>query len=76
MVAEGVTATEPEAGTEPIAGAMETEVEPEVLQARALDWPLRIGDGEAVKLEMVGTSVTVTVACAVTVPAALVAVRV
>ena len=76
MVAEGATATEPEAGAEPMAGAMETEVTPEVLQDRVLDCPLRIVAGEGEKLVMVGGGTTVTVACAVTEPAALVAVRV
>jgi hypothetical protein len=77
VVADGVTAVVPDAATEPIPGAIETVVAPVVFHASVLLLPPRIVDGDAVKLVITGGLVfTVTVACPVTVPLALVAVMV
>jgi hypothetical protein len=55
---------------------MESEVAPETVQDSVELAPRAILVGFAVKLEMVGIGATVTVVCAVTEPALLVAVRV
>jgi hypothetical protein len=78
VVTDGDTVAVPDAATEPIPGAIETVVAPVVFQASVLLLPATIVDGDAVKLAITGGVgvFTVTVARAVTVPLALVAVRV
>jgi hypothetical protein len=77
IVAEGLTVTLVPV-TVPSPGVIDSDVTPDTLQAREVELPAVIVDGVAVNEEMTGraTCVTVTVAVAVVLPPALVAVSV
>ena len=64
--------------TGPTFWLIDSDAAPSTVHASLLDWPTLIADGEAVKLLITGVAApdTVTVAVAVTLPAALPAVSV
>jgi hypothetical protein len=78
LVEPGEREVLPEAETEPIPGAIETDVAPEVFQLSVVLPPELMLEGLAVKLLITGgePDPTVTVTCLVTLPVALVAVSV